>query len=207
MRWWKDKGLAKRIVAGDRDACETFVRRHYAPIYRLLVRLCRNADLAEDLTQETFAAAWLKIATYAGASSLATWLHRIAYRKFLDRRRARSLAIADGDVNEVAGNGAEPFDSAARDEESHILRQAMDRLSPAERDVLILHYLQGLSYREMSRVLDVPCGTVKWRTSKALNNLREQLNGQLDEFQIPDERERGGGSYRAVAAAAGSAGA
>lgn len=208
MRRWTDKRLAKRIVAGDRDACETFVRRHYAPIYRLLVRLCRDADLAEDLTQETFAAAWVKIATYAGASSLATWLHRIAYRKFIDWRRARrSLAIADCDVDEVASGGAGPAEAAMLDEESRGLRLAMDRLPPAERDALALHYLQGLSYREMACVLDEPGGTVKWRTSLALKHLRDQLQGQLDESQTSAERECHRNAIRreTIATAAGSA--
>ncbi|HET6881797.1 MAG TPA: RNA polymerase sigma factor [Pirellulales bacterium] len=209
MKWWTDKLLAKRIVAGDRDACETFIRRHYAPIYRLLVRLCRDADLAEDLTQETFAAAWGNVATYAGASSLATWLHRIAYRKFLDWRRARrSLAIADRDLDEVASSGAGPVEAAVLDEESCLLRRAIDRLPPAERDVLVLHYLQGLSYREMACVLDEPCGTVKWRTSLALNNLRDQLKGQLDEPSTLAERHGGRRAIHreTIAAAPSSAG-
>lgn len=208
MKWWKDKWLVKRIVAGDRDACETFVRNHYAPIYRLLVRLCRDADQAEDLTQETFTAAWINIAKYAGASSLATWLHRIAYRKFLDWRRARRpLVIADSGVDEVASGGAGPVEAAVLDEESRVLRQAMDRLPPAERDALVLHYLQGLSYREMACVLDEPSGTVKWRTSLALNNLRDQLKGQFDELQTRVERRRGAIHCQTIATAASSAGA
>lgn len=209
MKWWMDKRLAKRIVAGDREACETFVRRHYAPVYRLLVRLCRDASLAEDMSQETFAAAWSNIDTYAGASSLATWLHRIAYRKFLDWRRARSWPTADGDIHEVVCRGASPIEAAMLEEESRVLRQALGRLPTAERDVLVLHYMQGLSYREMARVLDEPLGTVKWRTSRALNNLRDQLKGQFNEI----EESTAGTSGRTtshcqtIAAATGSIGA
>jgi RNA polymerase sigma-70 factor, ECF subfamily len=184
VRRWTDRSLARRITAGDRDACVTLVANHHAPIYRLLARLCRDAHLAEDLTQETFAAAWANIGSFAGTSSLATWLHRIAYRKFLDSRRQGARAVAvdfDQAFSEVRAIGGDPLAAVIADEESHRLHQALDRLPPLERDVLVLHYLQGLSYREVAQVLDEPVGTVKWRTSRALDELKNLLGVSFDE--------------------------
>src|SRR3954462_13007108 len=80
--------LIRRIRGGDRAACAELVRDHYARGYQLLARLTRDSHAAEDLCQETFAAAWTKIRTFAGNSTLATWLHRIAYRRFVDWSRA-----------------------------------------------------------------------------------------------------------------------
>ena len=76
--------------AGHPEACAERVRGHYQAVYRLLVHLTRDVHQAEDLTQETFAAAWERIATFEGRATLATWLHRIAYTKFIDARRGRS---------------------------------------------------------------------------------------------------------------------
>lgn len=184
MRRWTDGSLARRIIAGDHDACVALVGSHHAAIYRLLARLCRDAHLAEDLTQETFAAAWTNIASYRGTSSLSTWLHRIAYRKFLDSRRQGARAVAvdfDQDFSEVGAMGGDALAAVIADEESHRLHQALDRLPPLERDVLVLHYLQGLSYREVAHVLDEPVGTVKWRTSRALDELKNLLEADYDE--------------------------
>ncbi len=175
MSRWSEKLLVRRIVARDHEACARLVRLHQAPVYRLLVRLCRDAHLAEDLTQETFAAAWEGIEGFRGSSALGTWLHRIAYRRFLDARRRRTrVAPAEPHeaIDQAPSRGPDPLEEVLADERSRRLHRALDMLDPAERDVLVLHYLQGLSLRETAAVLDEPTGTVKWRTSQALERLR-----------------------------------
>jgi RNA polymerase sigma-70 factor, ECF subfamily len=179
---WSEESLASRIVAGNREACVQFVRLHHAPIYRLLVRLCGDRHLAEDLTQETFAAGWAGIGAFNGTCSLGTWLHRIAYRKFVDAYRRGSRgnirSNADEAIRQIHSTARNPLDEVLAGEQSRELQRAIDRLKPAERDVIVLHYLQGLSFREMAHVLDEPAGTVKWRTSQALEDLRTLLGGQ-----------------------------
>src|SRR2546429_6920258 len=94
-----DRRLIEGLRARDSKACAQLVRDHYAAIYRLLAHLTRDVHAAEDLCQETFAAGWRKIGSFAGESSIATWLHRIAYRRFLDCRRARERLPADARVS------------------------------------------------------------------------------------------------------------
>ena len=175
-----EKSLVKRILAGDHEACVRMVRLHHGAIYRLLVRLCGERHLAEDLTQETFASGWAGMRTFRGTSSLGTWLYRIAYRKFVDaRRRQRPAAVAsEGAVDQLRSSARDPSEDAIAGEQSRQLREAVERLPPAERDAIVLHYLQGLSFREMAEVLDEPTGTAKWRTSRALESLRTFLGGQ-----------------------------
>ena len=81
-----DRELLDGIRAGRRDACAALIHDHYRAIYRFLLHLTRGEAEAEDLTQETFATVWEKISSFAGRSSLRTWLHRIAYGKFVDAR-------------------------------------------------------------------------------------------------------------------------
>jgi RNA polymerase sigma-70 factor, ECF subfamily len=178
-----DNALVKRILAGNHEACVELIRQYHAPIYRLLVHLCRDAHFAEDLAQETFLAAWAKIGSFNAASSLNTWLHRIAYRKFIDAHRRSERAVAtraDAAIDQVQSNTPNPYDLALASEQTQRLYQALDRLKPAERDVLVLHYLQGLSYQEMADVLGQPTGTVKWRVRQALENLRRELENKID---------------------------
>jgi len=176
-RRWDDRRLARRIARGDEDACVELVRAHHRSIFAFLSHLCRNRQSAEDVTQETFAAAWAGIGTFNGTSSLATWLHRIAYRKFVDWRR-RDRQPSEPAPRAPAGREGrheDPLDRLVADEESRRLWLAVAGLDDPARQTIVLHYIQGLSYREMAEVLDQPTGTVKWRTSQALAQLKALL--------------------------------
>jgi RNA polymerase sigma-70 factor (ECF subfamily) len=178
-----DKSLAKRILAGNHEACVELIRQYHSPIYRLLLHLCRDAHLAEDLAQETFLSAWSKIGGFNAASSLNTWLHRIAYRKFLDtqRRKTRSIATqGDAAIDDMQSSTPDPYASALASDETRRLYRALDHLKPAERDAVVLHYLQGLNYEDMASIVGHPTGTVKWRTSQALENLRSALESNIE---------------------------
>jgi RNA polymerase sigma-70 factor, ECF subfamily len=171
-----EERLLKDLRAGRPDACAELIRVHHRAVYRLLVHLTRDVHRAEDLTQETFAAAWQKIGGFRGKASLGTWLHRIAYTKFIDAQRAR---VRDDEARErlvrPPADSPDPFEAVAADDESRQLFQTLDELVDADCEVLVLHYVQGLSYREMAVVLDEPAGTVKWRIHLAINRLRELL--------------------------------
>jgi RNA polymerase sigma-70 factor (ECF subfamily) len=152
-------------------------------VYRFLAYLTLDAGLAEELTQETFAAAWAGVDSYKGRASLGTWLHRIAYRKFIDAKRGleRDRHLKDR-LKEYArealdGDVSDPFRRLAADEDRRLVYEAMLRLESSEYLVVLLHYIEGLSFREIAGVLDEPVGTVKWRTSRALKRLRQYLTG------------------------------
>jgi RNA polymerase sigma-70 factor (ECF subfamily) len=181
-----DQRLLRDLRAGRREACAELVRGHYQAVYRFLVHLTRDVHQAEDLTQETFAAAWEKVATFQGRAALATWLHRIAYTKYIDAQRARRRAAELLErLPGVQAAPAGPLDAVVADDEARHLYRALHGLDAPERTVLVLHYLQGLSYREMAAVLDEPAGTVKWRTAEALHRLRALLGDE-----VPDHAPR-----------------
>ncbi len=176
-----DQRLLDGLRAGRPEACADLVRGHYQAVYRFLVHLTRDVHRAEDLTQETFAAAWEKLATFQGRSTLATWLHRIAYTRFIDAQRAAQRAtVARQRLSCPPEVSADPSAALEADEESQRLYRALHELATPERALLVLHYLQGLSYREMAAVLDEPTGTVKWRTAEALSRLRALLEEAPD---------------------------
>jgi len=175
-----DQRLLSDLRAGRSGACAELVRAHYRKVYRFLFHLTGNVHLAEDLTQETFTTAWRCIAKYRGQATLATWLHRIAYTKFIDAQRAnRRAKIMLERISSREVPSADPHAAASTDDEVQRLYQALHSLEDAERTVLVSHYLQGLSYREMAAVLDEPVGTVKWRVSKALSRLRNLFTDEI----------------------------
>ena len=181
-----NQGLLEGLRGRQHGACAQLVLNHYQSVYRFLVHLTRNVHEAEDLTQETFAAAWEGIGAFEGRATFNTWLHRIAYTKFIDDRRAEQRAAGACERRAgLAAAPAGPLDAAAADDEARRLYRALDELNAPERALLVLHYLQGLSYRDMAAVLDEPTGTVKWRTAEALNRLRVLLSDE-----VPDHAPR-----------------
>lgn len=182
MRQATERELIEQARGGCPEACAQLIRANHAAVYGVLMHLTRDPELAEDLTQETFVTAWAKIGDFRGRASFGTWLHRIAYGKFVDarrdagRRRARAERLAD-QWTEPPRPG--PLAELMADERSRCVYQAVQKLDEADRTVVVLHYFQELSYREMACVLGEPVGTVKWRTSQALQALRASLNGKV----------------------------
>ena len=148
-----------------------------------MVYLTGNASVAEDLTQETFAFAWADIDHYKGRASLKTWLHQIAYHKFIDseRKLKRHSALMSNLKKERhdATETLNPLYRLVTNERSFLLYEAMRKLKSSEYLVIVLHYIQGLSFREMAKVINQPVGTIKWRTSKALKRLKASLTGRI----------------------------
>lgn len=173
----------KKLRQGRREAYEAVVCQHYRAIYRFMVYLTADTCLAEELTQETFASAWANIDRFKRRASFGTWLHRIAYRKFIDstRRLQRNAALMAGLKEEKnhARQTSNPFHRLTADEHSRLLYEAMSTLKSPEYIVIVLHYIQGLSFRQLAKVLDQPVGTVKWRTSQALKRLKAYLTGRV----------------------------
>ena len=183
MRRRAERQLLLEMRGGRREACEDLVRRHYEAIYRFLAYLTGDGSAADDLTQETFAAAWLGIGGFEGRSTVSTWLHRIAYGKFVDGQRKnerlgrlKSEWARDGQgLREAAG----PMARLLEDERSEELYRALRGLEQKDHTLIVLHYLQEKSYREMAEILEEPAGTIKWRMSRALKDLKSKLNGRV----------------------------
>jgi len=165
----RESWLVKQILDGDKEAGEKLVTEHYPRIYRLLRHLTASIDNAEDLTQQTFVKAWQALATFRGEASLATWLHCIAYHEYTHWLRARREHSPLDDAVGVAD------ESAAHELEAILFREALAQLSREHRETFLLHYVQGLSVREVAAVLEVPAGTVKSRLFVARQRLRELL--------------------------------
>ena len=181
----RDTSEPKRLTARRRRLREMYeghVDAHYGSVYRSMLFLTGDANLAEDLTQEVFASAWGALARFRGQASVRTWLHRIGYHVFIDvqRRRARDQALADRLTHRRSEGPADPMSRVLADEHLAQVYQALESLEVGERAVLILHYIEGLSYRQMARVLGRPNGTLKWLTNRALENLRRQLAGKVE---------------------------
>jgi RNA polymerase sigma-70 factor, ECF subfamily len=164
-----DARLLEQIRSGDAEAGRRFVGEQYPGIYRYLLYLTGQPELAEDLTQETFLQGWRHLDTFQGRASLKTWLHRIAHREFLAALRRRRAQAPLEETLEVAAPDATAW------VESVALREVIDRLPLEQRAVVLLHYLEGYSSSEIARIVDAPAATVRYRLAQAREQLRQEL--------------------------------
>jgi RNA polymerase sigma-70 factor, ECF subfamily len=174
-----DMRLLDQLRSGDAEAGRRFVRDYYPGIYRYLHYLTGRREVAEDLAQETFVQAWRGLASFEGRSSLRAWLHRIAHREFLQALRGQRVCAS----LDEAPQALEP--RAAAETSAVELRQVIAKLPLGEREVVVLHYLEGYSYEEIAGILGAPVGRVRQRLVEARARLRREL--------AEDEGERGGG--------------
>lgn len=188
----EDAELVRQCLAGDSAAWESVVRTHTRRVYNLCYRFTARREEAEDLTQEVFLRVFRTLKSYNPAQgSLGVWLHRVARNLLIDHYRAtrkERLAVALDDALphlEQKETGAPRPDRAfARTELSATVQQALSGLSPELREAVVLRDLQGLEYREIGQVLDIPEGTVKSRINRGRAELGRLLKRQPG-FEAP----------------------
>lgn len=166
----------KRDETGMRGAPASFdalYAEHGNRIYRFCYRLCGQSADAEDLTQEVFLAAYQGLAGFAGRSSLATWLYRIAFYRWQRIRSRRGPETVP--LEEDTATSPTAPDPSRSTIERVMLDQALETLPEALRETFLLVKVEGLKYREAAAVLGVPTGTVQWRVHEAVLRLRAQL--------------------------------
>lgn len=164
-----ERALAARAARGDANAFTSLVRTHQSRVRGFLLRLSSGDHaLADDLAQETFIEAFRKLGQYRSEGSLAGWLFRIAYTRFLmDRRKRKERPTEDEPVESAEGKPA----SMARLD----LTRAMARLTPAERASITLCYALGHSNEEAATILNLPLGTVKSHILRGREKLQKLL--------------------------------
>ena len=158
---------------GDRTALRTLYQRHAPWLLIRLRRRCGDAELVEEVIQDTFVALWKKPTSYAGRGEVAAWIWGIAIRRLIDRLRSQHQ------LNPVPPARADIVVSAEDQVllgvEFGDLAGALSRLSPELRAVVQATILDGLTTREAAQLLGIPAGTVKTRMMRA----RAQLRGEL----------------------------
>lgn len=171
-----EQRILDRIAHGDRNALAELYARYQAPIFRYLVQLVGDHGLAEEVLQDTLVAVWKGAASFEGRSTVQTWLIGIARRQAHNNLRRRALPLADASELEIlATSEPEPEDAMLASIEREELAAAIRSLAPVHREALVLAFVNGLSYREMATVLEIPEGTVKSRLSNAKRALRTLL--------------------------------
>lgn len=176
MIWMTDGMLTRRTLSGDRRAFEQLHQRHGPRVFHLLRRLTGgNTAESEDLTQETFLAAFQSLGDWRGQGAFSTWLCGIAYRRWWTSRRHRLDCDPLDDDTPVAAPNADPLAQLSRKEAEAALEKAIGELPEHYRVVYVLIRAEGMKYREVADLLEIPIGTVQSRLGKATQLLYASL--------------------------------
>ena len=175
----EENKLVSQAQVGDQAAFGELVCSYHSRVINVVYRMCGDPALAEDAAQAAFLKAWQHLPQFRPGSSFRHWLYRIAVNAGLDllRRERRQVDIEQASL---ASPGGTPETSLEHQERICQVRQAVLALPEASRAVLVLREYEGLSYREIAQVLDIPMGTVMSR----LNYARSQLHNQLKDLLL-----------------------
>jgi RNA polymerase sigma-70 factor (ECF subfamily) len=169
--------LVIRARDGDRAAYGELVERFQPTVYGLAMARLRNPGEAQELVQEVFVHAMLKLHQLRDPLCFAGWLRQITGRMVINRltRRGPIRGAEQEMLDNVEAASTEPLDDLVRSEQREQLRAGLRRLKPVDRATLEAFYLQGRSLKEMSREFETPIGTIKRRLHVARNRLRKHL--------------------------------
>jgi RNA polymerase sigma-70 factor (ECF subfamily) len=171
--------LIRGAQAGDRQAFARLVERYWDGLYRWLYHLAHDRHAAEDLAQETFLKAFNGLHTFRPGTNFRAWLFRIAHNTFANQRRA-AARTRQPFPEDVPAPEEGPVEQALSREALQLLARAVGRLPPEFRAAFLLRAEEGLSFRDVGKVLGITEETARWRVFKARQKLMSVLAPQLD---------------------------
>ncbi|MBU6321494.1 MAG: sigma-70 family RNA polymerase sigma factor [Patescibacteria group bacterium] len=179
-----DEELATAVARNNHDAFGVLMDRYQAKLLRYGRRFLPDPDRAEDAVAEAFLKAYENIKSFDAARRFSPWLYRIAHNTFLDalrRGRREPLAL---DLDALVAHPSYERDTESEDdarEARELVERGLARLPERYREVLVLYYLESLSYQEIADVLQVPLGTVGVRLARARAALKKGIGDRHHE--------------------------
>ena len=177
--------LIEQLKQGDETAFKVIVEQWQDMVYNTILGIVQNETEAEDLAQDVFIKVFEKINTFKGDSKFSTWLYRIATTTALDHLRSKKRKKRFGFLQSLGGGGSDekeqvpdfnhPGVSLDNKERAAVLFKAIEALPENQKSAYTLHKLEGLSYRDVSEVLNTTVSAVESLMSRANQNLRKQL--------------------------------
>jgi RNA polymerase sigma-70 factor (ECF subfamily) len=181
-----DARLIDETLRGDTGAFGKLVLKYQDRLFNTLVHVVGSREEAEDVAQDAFVQAFLKLETFHGSSAFYTWLYRIAMNGAVSRSRRRRPEVSVEQTRETTGcepvdPGEAPGQRLERQERASQVRSALAELSEEHRAILVLREMEGCCYEAIAEILDLPVGTVRSRLHRARLHMRDQLKRVLQE--------------------------
>ena len=174
-----DVELVRKATSGDGRALDALVTRHAPRVNRLAAQLLEDLEEARDAAQESLVKLCTRLRQFRGDAQFSTWLHRLVVNTCRDRIAFQRVRRTEPLLEEPAPDeDADPWRLAALADLRRDLAEALARLSPKQRAVVVLRDSFGLSYAEIARIASIPVGTAKCYVHRA----RARVKAHLEEL-------------------------
>jgi RNA polymerase sigma-70 factor (ECF subfamily) len=171
-----DQELIGLIAGNDKNAMRVLFGRHNVRVFRFVVRIVSNQEMAEDLVNEVFLEVWRNAGRFEARSQVTTWILAIARNKAIAALRRRPNTVNDENVMASMEDPADgPEVAMQKSDRSAVLRDCLEQLSPAHREIIDLVYYHERSVGEVAKIIRVPVNTVKTRMFYARKHLAELM--------------------------------
>ncbi len=179
-----DDELIAEYRNGDETAFRTLIERYLNQIQRFSFRMSNKNDTASDITQETFVKVWKNLHKYEKENTFKSWIFTIARNTAIDYlRKKKALNFSDFDNEDgknfitetIADQDTIPEFLIEKAENKKILDDALETINPLEKEVLLLHYQEEMTFENIGKMVGEPLNTVKSRHRRALAKLRKNL--------------------------------
>ncbi len=175
MELYSDTYYIERIQAGDTASFACLLNRYSCQVHSLIFKIVRNREDAEELSQDVFIKVFKRLNSFKGDSSFSTWIYKIAYNTAISETRKRKheyLAIEESIINNVSEKAVdEALGRSDSDEQIQKLEAALEKLSPDERAIILLFYMEEKSVDEVVAITGFSVSNVKTK----LHRIRKKL--------------------------------
>lgn len=182
-----DDTLISAYRSGDNRALRTLINRYIRPLYAFAYRMTGRIEEAEDIVQDTFIKVWRTLSRYRPGGAFRSWIFAIARNTVIDYlRKKRVPVISDFDTESgknvltetVIDPETLPEVLLARDERDKLVDTVLDALSPEDREIMLLHYGEDMTFESISTLLKKPLNTVKSRHRRAIIKLQHLFKNE-----------------------------
>ncbi|MGE5315982.1 MAG: RNA polymerase sigma factor [Acidobacteriota bacterium] len=175
--------LVERFQAGDEQAFNVLTLRYQEKIYWVVRRMIPDHDEADDVVQDVFIRAYHSLKSFKGESSVYTWLYRIAVNLSLNEIRRRKIrktfSFEDNPAEQHPSDEDSPMEEIEKQEQSALIRKAIDRLPEKQKKVFILRYYEELPYEEIAKIVKTSVGGLKANYFHAVKKIGEYLKHEM----------------------------
>jgi len=179
-----DRAIIEKIVRGDTDAFAALVDQYKDMVYTLGLRMLKNREEAEEVSQDTFIKVFKSLDKFRGKSKLSTWIYRVAYNTCLDRLKKNKETDNTVPIDAYTEYQVKTIDNALdaieAQEQKQVIQDCIQMLSSADSFLLTLFYFEELSLDEISKIVNLKANNVKVKLYRARKNLAKILAVKLE---------------------------